>query len=201
MANFKTLDDLDDLNGKVALVRCDLNVPMQDGNVSDDTRLRAAIPTLTELADKGAKVLVLSHFGRPKGEDPMLSLSPISSALEKVLGRPVTFITDTYGDAAEQMVGLMAAGDIAVLENTRFNPGETKNDPELAKKIAALGDIYVSDAFSTTHRAHVSTEGLARLLPAYAGRAMEAELKALEAALGDPERPVAAVVGGAKVSC
>jgi|TARA_R100000501_G_scaffold17783_1_gene33797 phosphoglycerate kinase len=200
MANFKTLDDLDDLNGKVALVRCDLNVPMQDGNVSDDTRLRAAIPTLTELADKGAKVLVLSHFGRPKGEDPMLSLSPISSALEKVLGRPVTFITDTYGEAAEQMVGLMAAGDIAVLENTRFNPGETKNDPELTKKIAALGDIYVSDAFSTTHRAHVSTEGLARLLPAYAGRAMEAELKALEAALGDPERPVAAVVGGAKVS-
>ncbi|MBV7256660.1 phosphoglycerate kinase [Pacificimonas sp. WHA3] len=200
MPDFRTLDDLDDLTGKVALVRCDLNVPVRDGDIGDVTRLRSAIPTLTELSEKGAKVLVLSHFGRPKGKDAMLSLSPISSALEKVLGREVIFITETYGDAAAQMVGLMKAGDIACLENTRFHDGETKNDPELAKKIAALGDIFVSDAFSAAHRAHVSTVGVAELLPAYAGRAMERELSALDAALGTPERPVAAVVGGAKVS-
>ncbi|MGB3723437.1 MAG: phosphoglycerate kinase [Pacificimonas sp.] len=200
MVDFKTLDDLDDLTGKTILVRCDLNVPVQDGAVSDDTRLRAAVPTLTELADKGGKVLVLSHFGRPVGEDPMLSLSPISSALEKVLGREVMFITETFGDVAKQAIGLMDAGGIAVLENTRFHAGETKNDAGLAGRIAELGDIFVNDAFSTTHRAHVSTEGLARLLPAYAGRAMEVELTALESALGKPERPVAAVVGGAKVS-
>lgn len=200
MSGFRTLDDVGDISGKRVLVRCDLNVPMQDGDVSDDTRLRVAVPTLTELADKGAKVLVLSHFGRPKGADPMLSLSPVSSELEKVLGRTVIMITDTFGEAAERMTQIMAPGEIAVLENTRFNEGETRNDPELAAKIAQLGDIYVNDAFSAAHRAHVSTEGLAHLLPAYAGRAMEAELKALETALGDPERPVAAVVGGAKVS-
>ena len=201
MTAFKTLDDLSgDLSGKRVLVRCDLNVPVQDGDVTDATRLQAAVPTLSELADRGAKVLVLSHFGRPKGEDPMLSLSPISGELEKVLGRTVLFITETFGEVAEQMARHMTDGDIALLENTRFHAGETKNDPELARRIAALGDLYVNDAFSAAHRAHVSTEGLAHLLPAYAGRAMEAELKALEAALGDPQRPVAAVVGGAKVS-
>ena len=202
MPDFKTLDDLgDDLAGKRVLVRCDLNVPVRDGDVTDDTRLRAAVPTITELADKRARVLILSHFGRPKGmADPMLSLSPISHELEKVLGRTVTFITETYGLVAEEMMEKLSDGDIAVLENTRFHEGETKNDPELAKKVAALGDAYINDAFSAAHRAHMSTEGLAHLLPAYAGRAMEAELRALDAALGDPEPPVAAVVGGAKVS-
>ncbi len=200
MTSFKTLDDLGDLTGKTALVRCDLNVPMQNGSVSDDTRLRAAVPTLSELADKGAKVLVLSHFGRPRGEDPMFSLSRICASFERVLGREVMLITETFGPVAAQAVGLMSAGDIAVLENTRFHAGETANDADMARSIADLGDLYVNDAFSAAHRAHVSTEGLARLLPAYAGRAMEAELKALEAALGSPERPVAAVVGGAKVS-
>ncbi|MEE4351154.1 MAG: phosphoglycerate kinase [Pacificimonas sp.] len=201
MTAFKTLDDLDaDLSGQRILVRCDLNVPVQDGDVTDDTRLRAAIPTLTELADRGAKVLVLSHFGRPKGEDPMLSLSPISAELEKVLDREVMFITETFGPVAEQAIGLMVDGGIAVLENTRFHEGETKNDPAMTKQIAALADAYVNDAFSTAHRAHVSTEGLAHLLPAYAGRAMETELRALETALGSPQHPVAAVVGGAKVS-
>ena len=201
MTAFETLDALGDLHGKVALVRCDLNVPVQDGDVTDATRLRAAVPTLTELAGKGAKVLVLSHFGRPKGmADPMLSLSPISAELEKVLGREVLFITETFGPVAEDAIGLMQNGDIGVLENTRFHAGEEKNDADLARKIAALGDLYVNDAFSAAHRAHVSTEALADLLPAYAGRAMEAELKALEAALGKPEHPVAAVVGGAKVS-
>ncbi|EMD84258.1 phosphoglycerate kinase [Pacificimonas flava] len=201
MTAFKTLDDLGDLNGKTVLVRCDLNVPVRDGDVTDDTRLRAALPTLNELSGKGAKVLVLSHFGRPKGKaDPMLSLSPISAALEKVLGRTVTFITETHGPVAEDMVSRLQPGDVAVLENTRFHAGETENDAELAKQIAALGDLYVNDAFSAAHRAHVSTEALAHLLPAYAGRAMEAELKALDAALGNPEHPVAAVVGGAKVS-
>ncbi|MBZ6378747.1 phosphoglycerate kinase [Pacificimonas flava] len=202
MADFKTIDDLPaDLTGRRVFVRCDLNVPVRDGDVTDDTRLRSAVPTLTELADRGAKVLVLSHFGRPKGkEDPMLSLSPISAELEKVLGREVLFVTETFGDVAEKAIGLMEAGNIAVLENTRFHEGEERNDPDLAKRIAKLGDAFVNDAFSAAHRAHVSTEGLARLLPAYAGRAMEAELKALDAALGNPRHPVAAVVGGAKVS-
>ena len=200
MAKFRTLDDIGDVRGKRVLVRADLNVPMQEGKVSDDTRLRAAQPTIAELADKGAIVLVLSHFGRPKGEDPMLSLSPISSALAKVLGRTVGFVTECKGPAAEQAVSLMAPGEIAVLENTRFEAGEEKNDPALVAAIAKLGDIYVNDAFSAAHRAHASTEGLAHVLPAYAGRSMQAELEHLEAALGEPERPVAAVVGGAKVS-
>ena len=200
MAKFRTLDDIGDVRGKRVLVRADLNVPMQAGKVSDDTRLRAAQPTIAELADKGAIVLVLSHFGRPKGEDPMLSLSPISSALAKVLGRTVGFVTECKGPAAEQAVSLMAAGEIAVLENTRFEAGEEKNDPALVAAIAKLGDLYVNDAFSAAHRAHASTEGLAHVLPAYAGRSMQAELEHLEAALGEPERPVAAVVGGAKVS-
>lgn len=197
---FKTLDDLDDVRGKRILVRADLNVPLHDGKVSDDTRLRAAQPTIAELADKGAIVLVLSHFGRPKGRDSVNSLSPISSALEKVLGRSVGFITECRGPSAEMAVSLMAPGEIGVLENTRFEAGEESNDPELAAAMARLGDIYVNDAFSAAHRAHASTEALAHILPAYAGRSMQAELSHLEAALGSPQRPVAAVVGGAKVS-
>jgi phosphoglycerate kinase len=198
---FKTLDDVGDVRGRRALVRVDLNVPMQDGAVSDDTRLRATLPTVTELADKGAIVLLLAHFGRPKGvRRPDMSLALITRPYEHVLGRPVRFIEDCCGEGAREAVATLASGDIAILENTRFHPGEEKNDPALAAAMAELGDLYVDDAFSAAHRAHASTEAIAHLLPAYAGRAMEAELKALEAALGRPERPVAAVVGGAKVS-
>ena len=201
MPRFKTLDDIGDVKGKRALVRVDFNVPMADGRVTDATRFEAAIPTITELADKGAKVLLLAHFGRPKGERrPDMSLSLITRPLSEVLGRPVMFVSDSHGPDAEKAVGLMADGDIAILENTRFEKGEEKNDPALAEDMARLGDFYVNDAFSAAHRAHVSTEGLAHRLPAYAGRSMQAELEALEKALGAPERPVAAVVGGAKVS-
>jgi len=197
MTGFRTLDDLGDVHGKRVLVRVDLNVPMQDGVISDDTRLRATLPTVTELADKGAIVLLLSHFGRPKGEPRLdMSLAPLAAAYGHVLGRPVYFL----GEWDKEAVAELAPGDVAILENMRFHPGEEANDPAFARTLAALGDIYVDDAFSAAHRAHASTEGLAHLLPAYAGRAMEAELKALEAALGNPERPVAAVVGGAKVS-
>lgn len=197
MASFRTLDDLGDVSGKRVLVRVDLNVPMQDGKVSDDTRLRATLPTVTELADKGAIVLLLAHFGRPEGTmRPDMSLALVTKPYELVLGRPVRFIGEWDGKA----VATLAPGDVAILENTRFDPGEEKNDPAFAARLAALGDLYVNDAFSAAHRAHASTEGLAHLLPAYAGRAMAAELKALERALGLPERPVAAVVGGAKVS-
>ncbi len=198
---FKTLDDLGDITGKRALVRVDLNVPMADGRVTDETRLRALLPTVLELADKGAIVLLLAHFGRPKGaKHSEMSVSMVLDALQEVLGREIMFVPEITGDVVTQSVGILANGDIALLENTRFWPGEEKNDPELAKAVAANGDFYVNDAFSAAHRAHMSTEGLARLLPAYAGRSMEAELKALEAALGNPEHPVAAVVGGAKVS-
>ena len=201
MKPYKTLDDLGDIAGKTILVREDLNVPMQKGVVTDDTRLRAAMPTICELSDKGAKVLVLSHFGRPKGAfDPDLSLRILAEPMAAVLGRPVAFIGDTEGAEAKAAVDALPAGGIAILENTRFHPGETKNAPETIEAMAALGDIYVNDAFSVAHRAHVSTEGLAHKLPAYAGRSMEKELDALEAALGKPEKPVAAVVGGAKVS-
>ena len=199
--SFKTLDDLGDVNGKRVLVRVDLNVPMQDGAVSDDTRLRSTLPTVAELADKGAIVLLLAHFGRPKGaRRPDMSLALVTKPYELVLGRPVRFIDDCCGEGAAQAVATLAPGDVAILENTRFHAGEEDNDPALAAAMAKLGDIYVDDAFSAAHRAHASTEGIAHLLPAYAGRAMEAELKALEAALGKPDRPVAAVVGGAKVS-
>ena len=198
MAALKTLDDIGDVRGKRALVRVDLNVPMQDGHVTDDTRLRATLPTVTELADKGAVVLLLAHFGRPKGERREdMSLRPVVEAYAGVLGRPVAFVEDCTDAAA---AARLAPGQVAILENTRFHAGEEKNDPVLAEAMAALGDVYVNDAFSAAHRAHASTEGIAHLLPAYAGRAMEAELKALEWALGHPERPVAAVVGGAKVS-
>ena len=198
---FKTLDDMGDVQGKRVLVREDLNVPMADGRVTDDTRLRATIATVTELADRGAIVLILAHFGRPKGQrNPDYSLAMLTRPYSDVLGRPVRFIDDVAGEAAEAAVATLNPGDIAILENTRFHAGEEKNDPELAAQIARLGDFYVNDAFSAAHRAHVSTEGLARQLPAFAGRAMEAELDALEKALGNPEHPVAAVVGGAKVS-
>jgi len=199
--SFRTLDDLGDVRGKRILVREDLNVPMADGRVTDDTRLRAAAPTLSELADKGAKVLVLAHFGRPKGErNPEMSLALVTRPLGDVLGREVTFIDDCAGDEAADAVAKLADGSIAVLENTRFHKGEEKNDPALVAEMAKLGDLYVNDAFSAAHRAHASTEGLAHALPAYAGRSMQAELEALEKALGKPEHPVAAVVGGAKVS-
>jgi phosphoglycerate kinase len=198
---FKSLDDMGDVAGQRVLVREDLNVPMQDGAVSDDTRLRAAAPTLLELADRGAKVLVLAHFGRPKGKvDAASSLQQVVPALSAVLGRLVAFIPDCQGAEAEQAVAVLANGAIAVLENTRFHAGEEANDPALAQAMARLGDFYVNDAFSAAHRAHVSTAGLAGLLPAFAGRSMQNELEALEKALGAPERPVAAVVGGAKVS-
>jgi phosphoglycerate kinase len=195
---FKTLDDMGDITGKRVLVREDLNVPMADGKVSDDTRLRAAIQTVAELADKGAKVLVLAHFGRPKGNPSAeLSLAQVVKPFEQVLGRPVRYI-DWEGDAAS--VATLNNGDIALLENTRFFGGEEKNDPAVVDRFASLGDLYVNDAFSAAHRAHASTEGLAHKLPAFAGRQMEAELDALDKALGNPEHPVAAVVGGAKVS-
>ena len=198
---FRTLDDLGDIAGKRALVRVDLNVPMADGRVTDETRLRALLPTVLELADKGAKVLLLAHFGRPKGaKHSEMSVSMVLDTLENVLGREVMFVPEIAGDVVAQSVGILGNGDIALLENTRFWPGEEANDPVLARDVAANGDLYVNDAFSAAHRAHMSTEGLAHILPAYAGRSMEAELKALQAALGSPEHPVAAVVGGAKVS-
>jgi phosphoglycerate kinase len=198
---FRTLDDLGDIKGRRVFVRVDLNVPMADGRVTDETRLRALLPTVSELADKGAKVLLLAHFGRPKGaKHSEMSVSMVLDALQEVLGREVMFVPEIAGDIVAQSIGILADGDIALLENTRFWPGEEQNDPELARAVAANGDLYVNDAFSAAHRAHMSTEGLAHILPAYAGRSMEAELKALEAALGSPEHPIAAVVGGAKVS-
>jgi phosphoglycerate kinase len=197
MTHFRTLDDLPDVRGKRILVREDLNVPMKDGRVTDDTRLRATLPTVTELADKGAIVLVLAHFGRPKGPDPDCSLALVTAPYEAVLGRPVSYIS---WDGTEENIALLRPGDVAILENTRFLDGEEKNDPAVADRFARLGDLYVNDAFSAAHRAHASTEGIAHRLPAFAGRAMEAELNALQKALGKPERPVAAVVGGAKVS-
>ena len=202
MGRFKTLDDLpDDLTGKRVLVRVDLNVPMDGAKVTDDTRLRALLPTVLELSDRGAIVLLLSHFGRPKGESrPDMSTAQLVLPIHRLAGRSVRFIEDCQGAEAERAIATMLPGNIGVLENTRFHAGEEKNDPELAKAMAALGDFYVDDSFSTAHRAHASTEGITHFLPSYAGRAMEAELKALSQALGDPERPVAAVVGGAKVS-
>ena len=195
---FRTLDDMGDVTGRRVLVREDLNVPMADGRVSDDTRLRATLPTVTELADRGAIVLVLAHFGRPKGQrDAAMSLAQVVEPYAAVLGRPVRFID---WDGADAAVATLSPGDIAVLENTRFLAGEEKNERQVIDRLAALGDLYVNDAFSAAHRAHASTEGLAHRLPAFAGRAMEAELDALDKALGNPEHPVAAVVGGAKVS-
>jgi len=200
MRQFKTIDDLD-LAGKTVLVRCDFNVPMKDGAVSDATRLERSALTLNDLAAAGARVCVLSHFGRPKGQHvPEMSLKPVAEAFAEVLGRPVAFAADCVGPEAEAVVGGLKDGDVCVLENLRFHAGEEKNDADFAAKLAALGDIYVNDAFSVSHRAHASTEAIARILPAAAGRLMQAELDALTQALEAPEHPVAAVVGGAKVS-
>src|SRR5437763_1827541 len=198
----KTLDALpEELTGKRVLVRVDLNVPMDGAKVTDDTRLRAMLPTVLELSDRGAIVLLLAHFGRPKGESrPDMSTAQLVLPIHRLAGRSVRFIEDCQGPEAQRAVATMLPGNIGVLENTRFHVGEEKNDPGLAKVMASLGDYYVDDSFSTAHRAHASTQGITHYLPSFAGRAMEAELNALERALGSPERPVAAVVGGAKVS-
>ncbi|MDW3204209.1 MAG: phosphoglycerate kinase [Alphaproteobacteria bacterium] len=197
---FKTLDDID-LSGKTALVRADLNVPMRDGVVSDATRIERLRPTVDSLIGAGAKVVLLSHFGRPKGQRvPEMSLAPVAKAVEEVLGRPVTFAEECVGDAASAAIAAAPQDGIVVLENLRYHAEEEGNDAEFAKALADLGDVYVNDAFSAAHRAHASTHAIAKCLPALAGRNMQAELEALDAALGDPKRPVAAIVGGAKVS-
>jgi phosphoglycerate kinase len=197
---WKTLDDMD-LNGKRVLTRVDINVPVEDGKVTDATRIERIAATVQDILDRGGKPVLLAHFGRPKGErKPDLSLQPLIPTLETVLGVQVVFAADCIGPAAAAVVEGLSEGQIALLENTRFHKGEEKNDPELAAEMAKLGDVYCNDAFSAAHRAHASTAGLARLLPACAGRLMQAELSALESALGTPERPVLAVVGGAKVS-
>ncbi|MEP3051223.1 MAG: phosphoglycerate kinase [Erythrobacter sp.] len=201
MAAFKTLDDLGDIAGKVALVRVDLNLPMQGGSASDVTRVKAVKPTILELADKGAKVLLLAHFGRPGGaRHSALSTSMVVGDVEAVLGKELMFIPEVSGPVVEQSIGILRDGDIGLMDNVRFWPGEEANDAEFAAEIAANGDFFVNDAFSAAHRAHATTVGLAQHLPAYAGRAMERELTALDSALGNPQSPVAAVVGGAKVS-
>ena len=201
MAAFKTLDDLGDVAGKVALVRVDLNLPMKGGSATDVTRVEAVKPTILELSEKGAKVLLLAHFGRPKGQrSSVLSTSMVVGDVEDVLGKELMFIPEVNGPVVEQSIGILANGDIGLLDNTRFWPGEEGNDPNFAQSIAAQGDFYVNDAFSAAHRAHATTEGITHHLPSYAGRAMERELKALDSALGNPKAPVAAVVGGAKVS-
>ena len=200
MSAFKTLDDVD-VRGKTVLVRGDLNVPVEDGHVSDTTRLDRLAPTIAEIADKGGRVVLLSHFGRPKGVTPEFSLKTIVlPALEEVLERPVAFAADCVGPKAEAAVKALKDGQILLLENVRFHPEEEKNDPAFAKALASLGDLYVNDAFSAAHRAHASTEGIAHHLPAVAGRLMQAELEALSAALEAPKRPVLAIVGGAKIS-
>ncbi|MCC6984170.1 MAG: phosphoglycerate kinase, partial [Bauldia sp.] len=200
MTAFRTLDGVN-LADRRVLIRVDLNVPMQDGKVSDLTRIAAIVPTVLEVADKGGKAILLAHFGRPKGgPDPSLSLAPVRAALAAALDRPVDFAEDCIGPVAEAAVAEMAPGDVLLLENTRFHKGEEKNDPAFTEALARLGDIYVNEAFSAAHRAHSTTEGLAHHLPAYAGRTMQKELEALEKALSNPKRPVVAVVGGAKVS-
>jgi phosphoglycerate kinase len=197
--SFRRIEDAP--SGQTALVRVDFNVPMADGRVSDDTRLRAALPTIHALQEKGCKVALLAHFDRPKGKRvPEMSLAPLAEPLAQLLGAPVAFADDCVGDAAKAAIAALPAGGVILLENTRFHAGEEKNDPDLANQIAALGDFYVNDAFSAAHRAHASTEGIARVLPAYAGKQMERELDALEAALGSPKRPVLGIIGGAKVS-
>ena len=199
MTLFHTLDDAS-VSGKRVLVRVDLNVPMEEGRVSDTTRIDRILPTIREIADKGGKVILLAHFGRPKGVDPKESLAPVAVELAKRLVRPVGFASDCIGEAAKTAVDAMNNGDIVCLENTRFHKEEEKNDPAFVAALAANGDLYVNDAFSAAHRAHASTEGLAKVLPAFAGRTMQAEIEALAKALEQPERPVLAVVGGAKVS-
>ncbi len=197
--SFRTLDDVD-VKGKRVLVRVDLNVPMDGGKVTDATRLERIAPTITEISDKGGKVILLAHFGRPKGRDDKNSLKPVAAALADVIKKPVAFADDCVGDVAAKAVGAMKDGDILCLENTRFHSAEEKNDPAFVAELAKLGDIWVNDAFSAAHRAHASTEGLGHKLPAHAGRTMQAELDALGKALDAPTKPVIAIVGGAKVS-
>ncbi|MEA2873090.1 MAG: phosphoglycerate kinase [Hyphomicrobiales bacterium] len=196
---FKTLDSAD-LSGKRVLVRVDLNVPMENGRITDATRIERIAPTINEISAKGGKVILLAHFGRPKGRDPRESLKPVAAEVAQIIKKPVAFADDCVGEAAEAAIAGMKPGDVLLLENTRFHAGEEKNDPGFVEKLAKLGDIYVNDAFSAAHRAHASTEGLASKLPAYAGRTMQAELEALGKALDHPQRPVIAIVGGAKVS-
>jgi phosphoglycerate kinase len=199
MSNFQTLDHVD-VKGKRLLIRVDLNVPIENGVVADATRIERVAPALTELADKGAKVILLSHFGRPKGRDAKNSLKPVAKEVAHIVQRPVKFVDDCIGEVAEKAVAAMKPGEIVCLENTRFYPGEEKNDPAFVDQLAKLGDAWVNDAFSAAHRAHASTEGLGHKLPAYAGRSMQSELDALSRALEHPDRPVAAIVGGAKIS-
>src|SRR3954467_1655106 len=199
MTQFRTLDDVD-VKGQRVLLRVDLNVPMDNGHVTDATRLERVAPTITEISDKGGKVILLAHFGRPKGRDAKDSLKPVAAALAEVIKKPVGFAEDCIGEVAERAVAAMRDGDILCLENTRFHKGEEKNDPAFVAALAKLGDLWVNDAFSAAHRAHASTEGLGHKLPAYAGRTMQAELEALGKALDAPKKPVIAIVGGAKVS-
>ncbi len=199
MTVFRTLDHAD-VKGQRVLVRADLNVPVEHGVVTDATRIERMAPAILEIADKGAKVILLSHFGRPTGRDPKNSLKPVVAELEHTLKRPVKFVSDCIGEVAEHAVAAMKPGDILLLENTRFHAGEEKNDPAFVKALAKLGVIYVNDAFSVSHRAHASTEGLAHVLPAYAGRTLQTELEAFEKVLDKPQRPLAAIVGGAKIS-
>jgi phosphoglycerate kinase len=199
MSGFRTLDQAE-FRGKRVLVRVDLNVPMENGKVADATRIERVAPTITEIADKGGKVILLSHLGRPKGPDSAHSLRPVAEALGRIINRPVAFAPDCIGPAAETAVAALKPGDVLCLENTRFHRGEEKNEAGFVAELAKLGDLWVNDAFSAAHRAHASTEGLGHHLPAYAGRAMQAELDALTRALEAPERPLAAIVGGAKIS-
>ncbi len=200
MSTHKTIDDID-VSGKRVLVRLDLNVPVKDGQVTDATRIERSVKTMKDLAAKNARVILLSHFGRPKGKpNPDMSLKVVVAALNDALGADVAFAGDCIGDTAKKAVEALQPGGFLLLENTRFHAGEEKNTPDFVKALAELGDVYVNDAFSSAHRAHASSEGLAHVLPAAAGRAMEKELDALARALEDPERPVVAIVGGAKVS-
>ena len=199
MTAFRTLDHVD-MKGKRVLVRVDLNVPVENGVVTDATRIERAAAAMTEIADKGGKVILLSHFGRPKGRDPKESLKPVCAEVARIIKRPVKFVDDCIGEKAEKVVAEMKPGDIICLENTRFYPGEEKNDPAFIAQLAKLGDIWVNDAFSAAHRAHASTAGLGKVLPAYAGRSLQAELEAFAKVLDSPKRPVAAIVGGAKIS-
>lgn len=199
MTAFRTLDRVD-VKGKRILMRVDLNVPVENGVVTDSTRIERVAPAITEIADKGAKVILLSHFGRPKGRDPTQSLKPVAAEVARIIKRPIKFADDCIGEPAEQAVAAMKPGEILCLENTRFHAGEEKNDPVFVAELAKLGDIWVNDAFSAAHRAHASTEGLGHKLPAYAGRTMQAEFEALAKALENPQRPLVAIVGGAKIS-
>ncbi|MGB8563060.1 MAG: phosphoglycerate kinase [Pseudolabrys sp.] len=199
MTAFRTLDRVD-VKGKRILMRVDLNVPVENGVVTDSTRIERVAPAITEIADKGAKVILLSHFGRPKGRDPTQSLKPVAAEVARIIKRPIKFADDCIGEPAEQAVDAMKPGEILCLENTRFHAGEEKNDPVFVAELGKLGDIWVNDAFSAAHRAHASTEGLGHKLPAYAGRTMQAELEALAKALENPQRPLVAIVGGAKIS-